>query len=223
MRRALGLTPRCGQSSAEGLRGGRTPLCPCRLPAKSSSGSRLTGRWCAAGRARGPTCAYACRLPPAASLCPAPHLWGRPARWAGGFEQLNSLLLATRLRAGRAGVAGTRSTPARSAPSLRPCCQVRRLEGPSASWCPAARWAGPQHGDRRRAKWCHRVLSATAVWPALPRGGARGAAGTAHLGSRAQGPGYHQGANPAPRSPLVLKPLQDQGAPEPWRQENKNR
>lgn len=43
------------------------------------------------------------RLPPAASLCPAPHLWGRPAHWAGGFEQLNSLLLATRLRAGRAG------------------------------------------------------------------------------------------------------------------------
>lgn len=163
------------------------------------------------------------RLPPAASLCPAPHLWGRPARWAGGFEQLNSLLLATRLRAGRAGAAGTRSTPARSAPSLWPCCRVRRLEGPSASWCPAARWAGPQHGDRRRAKWCHRVLSATAVWPALPRGGARGAAGTAHLGSRAQGPGYHQGANLAPRSPLVPKPLQDQGAPEPWRQENKNR
>lgn len=114
-------------------------------------------------------------------------------------------LPATRPRAGRGGVAGTRSTPARSAPPTGPAGQLvsgRRVGRAAASTQAEGRAVPPSPPLLREGP---------GTLPGLP------------TSAPAQGPRGHHGAVPAPHSLRVLKPLQDRGTLEPRRQESRNR
>lgn len=126
---------------------------------------------------------------PAAWCCasaPPPALWGRLALWEGVFEELNSLLLATRLWAGQAEVAGTHSTPAQSAPSLRPCRSGKAPRG-AVYQLVSGRRVGRAEARRQAEDKAvppsplgHRGVACSST------GRGWGAAGTAHLGFRSR-------------------------------------